>query len=250
MVSFLSEFLVTPFFPLFLLPKKFLLPCHFCKEHLAKRQNHNHDIKQCLKSFFRRRSENMHWGWIHLSFSCPNAHPRQINPAQAGGGRSGGGDINMHVWFRYLGHHYLKYHYFWGITIFGMLLLLNHLRLFWDINSTIKIRAKLHHQGSAISRQSNLQLYIFHWCCWISNDVVQFPVPEERWGQVFLVTQGVSSPVKTLPGAPLYSLWIFHPAVWVFSDVCVCTFLRIHRCTQLTQDKRNQPAQLPKITLL
>ena len=32
----------------------------------------------------------------------------------------------MHVWFRYLGHHYLKYHYFWGITIFGILLSLNH----------------------------------------------------------------------------------------------------------------------------
>ena len=126
----------------------------------------------------------------------------------------------MHVWFRYLGHHYLNYHYFWGITIFGILHLLNHLRLFWDINSTIKIRAKLHHQGSAISRQSNLQLYIFHWCCWISNDVVQFPVPEERWGQVFLVTQGVSSPVKTLPGAPLTASEFFiQPSG--FSEMCV-----------------------------
>ena len=127
MVSFLSEFLVTPFFPLFLLPKKFLLPCHFCKEHLAKRQNHNHDIKQCLKSFFRRRSENMHWGWIHLSFSCPNAHPRQINPAQAGGGCLEEGTStcmsDFAIWATTI---WRRYHYFWGITIFEILLLLNH----------------------------------------------------------------------------------------------------------------------------
>ena len=133
------------------------------------------------------------------------------------------------VWRR--GHQHACLISLFGPPLFEVPLFLGHY-YFWDVTFIESFETFLGHQlnnqntcKTSSSRLCHLKtiqpatLY-FHWCCWISNDVVQFPVPEERWGQVFLVTQGVSSPVKTLPGAPLTASEFFiQPSG--FSQMCV-----------------------------